>query len=71
MEADQPLCMKCAGFDNLLFLPSGDAQLTRRVRKHSNVCLIVVKFSRARKRYERQGILVEEEAFHKEGIPVI
>jgi hypothetical protein len=33
MEADQPLCMKCAGFDHLLFLPSGDAQVTRKVRK--------------------------------------
>lgn len=26
MEADQPLCMKCAGFDHLVLLPSGDAQ---------------------------------------------
>jgi len=71
MEEDQPLWLKCAGFDHLLFLLSGDAQVTSRVRKHSNVCLIVVKFSRVRKRYERQGVLVEEAAFHKEGIPVM
>lgn len=65
MEADQPLCMKCAGFDHLVFLPSGDAQLTRKAKKYSATCLVVVKFSRTRKRYERQGILVEEGALCK------
>jgi len=33
--------------------------LTRRARKHSKQSAVVVRFSRARKRYERQGILVE------------
>ena len=64
-EADQPLCLKCAGFANLIFLPSGDAKLTRRAKKYSTKSLVVVKFSRARKRYERQGILVTEDAFQK------
>ena len=45
--------MTCAGFGDLVFLPSGDMQLTRYSKKSA----IVVKFSRARKRYERPGIL--------------
>lgn len=65
MEADQPLCMKCAGFRDFVFLPAGDPLLTRRARKYSTKSAVVVKFSRARKRYERQGLLVQEEAFRQ------
>src|SRR5207248_2968151 len=50
----------CADLDRLVYLPSGDAALTRRARKHSILSAVVVRFSRARKRYERQGVLVEE-----------
>jgi len=56
------LCLHCADMDHLVFLPSGDAALTRRARKHSGLHAIMLKWSRARKRYERQGMLVEEEA---------
>lgn len=56
------LCLACAGMDYLVFLPSGDAALTRRARKHSTLSAIVLKWSRARRRYERQGVLVEEPA---------
>src|SRR5262249_19966158 len=56
------LCMECADFDHLVWLASGDAALTRRAKKHSKLWAVVVKFSRARRRYERQGLLVEEEA---------
>ncbi len=62
MENGKPLCMKCADLDHLLFLSSGDAALTRRAKKHSRLWAVVVRFSRARKRYERQGLLVEEES---------
>ena len=31
------LCLSCADLDNLVFLPSGDAALTRRARKHSTL----------------------------------
>jgi len=48
--------------DHLVFLPSGDTALTRRAKKHSSLSAVVVRFSRARKRYERQGILVQEAA---------
>ena len=59
------LCLSCADIDHLIFLPSGDAALTRRARKHSVLSAIVLKWSRARKRYERQGLLVEEHALEQ------
>jgi hypothetical protein len=57
-----PLCMACSDLDHLVFLPSGDAALTRRATKASSLSAVVVKWSRNRKRYERQGVLVEEPA---------
>jgi hypothetical protein len=65
MEAGQPLCMSCADLDHLVFLPSGDTALTRRAKKHSTLSAVVVRFSRTRKRYERQGILVQEAALRR------
>ena len=56
------LCLSCADLDELIFLASGDAALTRRAHKHSLLSAVVLKWSRARKRYERQGLLVEERA---------
>jgi len=59
------LCLTCADLDHLILLPSGDAALTRRARKHSGLAAVVLKWSRARKRYERQGLLVEEQALER------
>lgn len=59
------LCLSCADLDHLVFLPSGDAALTRRARKHSTLVAVVLKWSRAQKRYERQGLLVESEALEQ------
>jgi len=59
------LCLTCADLDHLTFLPSGDAALTRRARKYSTLAAVVLKWSRARKRYERQGLLVEEQALNR------
>jgi len=56
------LCLSCGDLDQLVFLASGDAALTRRARKHSLLSAVVLKWSRARQRYERQGLLVEESA---------
>ena len=58
-------CLSCADLDHLVFLPAGDAALTRRARKHSRLSAVVLKWSRARKRYERQGLLVEEGALEQ------
>ncbi len=62
MEDSGPVCVACADLDHPAFLPAGDAALTRRAKAASNLWAVVVRFSRARRRYERQGILVEEEA---------
>ena len=59
------LCLACADLDELVFLPTGDAALTRRARKHSVLSAVVLKFSKARGRYERQGLLVEENALNQ------
>src|SRR6059036_3045977 len=59
------LCLACADLDHLVFLPSGEPALTRRARKHCALAAVVLKWSRARKRYERQGLLVEEQALRR------
>ena len=65
MEGPGPLCLRCADLDHLVFLPSGSAALTRRARAASGLSAVVVRFSRSRRRYERQGILVEEAALER------
>lgn len=62
MEQNRPLCLTCADLDHLTFLPRGDTALTRRARKYSTLSPVVLRFSRSRKRYERQGVLVGEQA---------
>lgn len=64
-EDKKALCLSCADMEHLYFLPSGNAALTRRARKYSGLSAIVLKWSKARKRYERQGILVEEQAVNQ------
>lgn len=59
------LCLGCADLDHLEFLASGDAALTRRASKHSQLRAVVLQWSRMRKRYERQGILAETEAIER------
>lgn len=54
-----PSCLDCAGLGNLEFLPAGEALLTRRAKAKSTKHAVVVRFSRTRGRYERQGLLVE------------
>ena len=58
-------CLSCADLDHLVFLPSGDTAITRRSQKHSRLSAVVLKWSNARKRYERQGLLVENEALER------
>jgi len=65
VEGQGALCLHCADLDHLVFLPSGDAALTRRSSKYSTLSAVVLKWSRARKRYERQGLLVEEKALQQ------
>ena len=62
MENDGPTCLRCAGLGDLEFLPAGDASATRRAKANSARHAVVVRFSRSRGRYERQGLLVEPAA---------
>jgi len=65
MQDAGPVCLRCTGMDHLVFLPAGDAGLTRRAHRASELSAVVVRFSRSRKRYERQGVLVEDSALTK------
>lgn len=65
LETEQALCLACARLGDLEFLPAGDTALTRRATKYSGKTAVVVRFSRSRGRYERQGILVESAAIGK------
>jgi hypothetical protein len=65
LSDNKAFCLACADLDHLLFLPAGDAALTRRSAKYSTLSAVVLKWSRARKHYERQGILVEESALQR------
>jgi hypothetical protein len=65
MEDNRPLCLDCADLGHLEFLTSGNTALTRRATKHSSLRAVVVRWSRARKRYERQGILVAPDAIDR------
>lgn len=65
MEGELALCLACADLDHLTFLPRGDAAVTRRAAKYSTLKVVVVRFSRTRGRYERQGVLVTEDALQR------
>ncbi len=62
LDGEKAYCLACADMEHLWFLPSGDTALTRRSRKHSRLSAVVLQWSRSRRRYERQGVLVEPEA---------
>jgi hypothetical protein len=62
MENPGPACLRCVGLDDLEFLSAGDALLTRRVKGKSARRAVVVRFSKSRRRYKRQGLLVEQQA---------
>ena len=59
------LCLSCADLDHLEFLPTGNMALTIRAKKYSALYAVVLQWSRTRKRYERQGLLVQEDAIEK------
>jgi hypothetical protein len=54
LEHEKALCMACADLDRLEFLPSGNAAVTRRASAYSTLRAVIVRWSRARKRSERQ-----------------
>lgn len=65
MDKERALCLDCGDLGHLEFLPRGDAALTRRASKYSELRAVVLQWSRSRRRYERQGVLVAPEAIRK------
>jgi hypothetical protein len=65
LTGGEAICLKCSGLAHLEYLPSGNAAVTRRATKYSRLHVVVMKKSAARKRSERQGILVEAEAIRR------
>jgi len=64
-EKEKGLCLECADLSHLVFLGAGDACITRRASKYSPLRAVVLRWSRARRRYERQGILVSDDAVRR------
>lgn len=62
MEDTRPHCLTCADMDHLVFLPAGNAALSRRAKQESGLSAVVVQYNRRRKVYQRQGLLVEDSA---------
>lgn len=54
---NHPLCLDCADLEHLEFLGAGNTALTRGATKYSPLRAVVVRWARARKRYERQDLL--------------
>ena len=62
MEDADAHCLTCADLDHLVFLPAGNAALSRRAKQESGLSAVVVRYNRRRKVYQRHGLLVEEAA---------
>ncbi len=65
LAGGEAMCLKCADLAHLEYLPAGDTAVTQRATKYSNLHVVVMKKSAARKRSERQGILVDAEAIRR------
>jgi len=59
------VCLSCAGLNELVILPSGNTALTVRSRKYSKISAVILRYNKSRKRFERQGVLVEEKALEQ------
>jgi len=64
-ENHKGTCFGCSPFMGYIMLPPGDTAMTRRSKKHSTLCGVVLFWNQRRKRYERKGQLVEESAIEK------
>jgi len=64
-ENHKGTCFRCSPFVGYVMLPPGDAAMTRRSKKYSASCGVVLFWNQRRKRYERKGQLVEESAIAK------
>src|SRR5690606_42082186 len=54
-------CLDCADLGERVLLPRADTAVTRGGREGRALSAVGVRFNRRKGRYERQGVLVEEE----------
>lgn len=53
------VCLRCSPFKSYTLLPPGNVALTRRSKKHSTLCGVLLFWNQRRRRYERKGQYVE------------
>jgi hypothetical protein len=61
----EALCASCAGLSTFSKVPTGNAALTRLASKYSEPSYVVMRWSELWKCYERQGVLVSNDALSK------
>ncbi len=64
-ENHKGTCFSCSPFVGYVLLPPGNVAMTRRSKKHSTLCGVVLAWNQRGKRYERRGQLVEAIAIEK------
>lgn len=64
-EEGRGTCFSCSPFSSYTLLPPGNAALTRRSKKHSALCAVLLYWNQKRRRYERRGQYVEAIAIIK------
>lgn len=64
-EEHRGTCFKCSPYANADFLESGDAAMTRRSKKYSNICGVLYAWNKRRRRFERKGQYVEASAIEQ------
>lgn len=58
-------CLSCSPFVSYTLLPPGDVALTRRSKKYSELCGVLLFWNQRRRRHERKGQYVEAKAIVK------
>ena len=64
-EQSKGTCFQCSPFTAYTLLPPGNAAMTRRSKKYSDLCGVVLGWNQRRKRFERKGQFVEASAIEK------
>ena len=64
-EKSKGTCFACSDFVGYPLLPPGNVALTRRSKKYSALCGVLLTWNQRRKRYERKGQYVEAIAIEK------
>lgn len=61
-EKHKGICFNCSEFRYLTLLKPGDAAMTRRSKKHAEKCAVLYQWNQRRKRFERLGQYVDQNA---------